>query len=84
MASDDIHLNSPRRQDRQKRWGVIPEEVIEYAGMGVKDSLSSLGTSEEGISSQEAKRRLGRYGPNELKQEHGITPLQIFINQFKS
>ena len=46
--------------------------------------LTSLGTSRNGISEEEAKRRLERYGPNELKEEKRITPLKIFLNQFKS
>ncbi|MFH0897241.1 MAG: cation-transporting P-type ATPase [Candidatus Bathyarchaeota archaeon] len=46
--------------------------------------LSSLGTSRDGISEEEAKKRLERYGPNELKEEKRTTPLEIFVNQFKS
>ena len=38
----------------------------------------------KGLSSTEATRRLGTYGPNELTKEKGVTPLMLFVNQFKN
>ena len=46
--------------------------------------LKSLGTNREGLSDEEAHSRLEKYGPNELREEKKVTPLQIFIGQFKS
>jgi Ca2+-transporting ATPase len=46
--------------------------------------LSLLNTSRNGISEEEAKRRLEQYGPNELKEEKKTTSLEILANQFKS
>ena len=43
-----------------------------------------LNTSRNGISEEEAKRRLEQYGPNELKEEKKTAPLEILVNQFKS
>lgn len=37
-----------------------------------------------GLSAEEAKLRLERYGYNELKKEKGLSPLTIFINQFRN
>ncbi|NTU41599.1 MAG: HAD-IC family P-type ATPase, partial [Nitrospirales bacterium] len=44
-----------------------------------EDSGSSL----SGLSSAEALRRLGEYGPNELREKAGKTPFMIFIDQFR-
>ena len=46
--------------------------------------LSLLNTSRNGISEEEAKKRLEQYGPNELKEEKKTTSLKILANQFKS
>jgi len=37
-----------------------------------------------GLAPQEAARRLGQYGPNELTQEEMASPWQLFFNQFKN
>ncbi len=39
---------------------------------------------EKGLSSEEAKKRLGEYGLNVLAQEHKLTYTSLFIKQFKS
>ena len=41
-----------------------------------------LDTDEDGIASEEAKARLEKYGYNELQETGGISPLQMFLNQF--
>lgn len=46
--------------------------------------LTQLSASAVGLSAQEAARRLTADGPNELKEGKSISPLQIFIAQFKS
>ena len=46
--------------------------------------LKELGTSTSGLSDSEAKKRLEKYGPNEIKEEKKISPLKIFLSQFKS
>ncbi len=50
----------------------------------VKHVLSELKTTKSGLSDEEAKRRLSKYGPNEiaLKRKRSITTL--FLKQFKS
>ncbi len=58
---------------------------IEAYRLGEKEVIKLFGTSlEKGLSDSEAKKRLEEYGYNELKKEKGITPFQIFINQFKN
>ncbi|MEM2875503.1 MAG: HAD-IC family P-type ATPase, partial [Candidatus Bathyarchaeia archaeon] len=45
--------------------------------------LQDLKASLNGLSSDEARRRLEEYGPNELEEAKKITALEIFLNQFK-
>jgi Ca2+-transporting ATPase len=49
-----------------------------------QQALQSLRSSEHGLSEQEAQSRLEEFGLNELRKERRITPLEIFVNQFKS
>ncbi|MEM1674616.1 MAG: HAD-IC family P-type ATPase [Candidatus Bathyarchaeia archaeon] len=56
-----------------KPWHAMREEEV----------LEALKTSREGLSSEEAKRRLVEYGPNKLIEKGGVNPLKIFLNQFK-
>jgi len=49
-----------------------------------KEVLKKLETSEHGLSSHEASIRLKKYGKNELKQIAKVSPLFIFLTQFKS
>lgn len=39
---------------------------------------------DRGLAPQEAARRLGQYGSNELTQEEKASPWQLFFNQFKN
>jgi len=47
-------------------------------------ALQELSASKEGLSSEEAAKRLQQYGLNELKEKEKISPLKIFIKQFQS
>jgi Mg2+-importing ATPase len=46
--------------------------------------LESLGTAPQGLSSEDAARRLKVYGPNRLRPKKRSDPLTLFIGQFKS
>ncbi|RJS83261.1 cation-translocating P-type ATPase [Candidatus Bathyarchaeota archaeon] len=48
-----------------------------------EEVLRILDTSVRGLSDEEARRRLEKYGPNELKETRKVTALSIFLNQFK-
>ena len=45
--------------------------------------LNELKVDQQGLSSEEVKHRLDEFGYNELKEKKKVTPLQIFLNQFK-
>ncbi len=38
----------------------------------------------QGLSAEEVGKRLARFGPNELKQEKKISPLTLFLGQFRN
>ncbi|MBI5383330.1 MAG: cation-translocating P-type ATPase [Verrucomicrobia bacterium] len=46
--------------------------------------LAQLGSTTDGLTTQEARQRLTTNGPNELKEGKRISPFQIFLGQFKS
>ena len=50
----------------------------------VEEVLAQVASTADGLSSQEAAQRLATNGPNELKEGKPISPLQIFLDQFKS
>ena len=54
-----------------------------HHAIDIEEVLRSLGTSHEGLSSEEAQRRLQEFGYNELVERKRVTPLQIFLSQFK-
>ncbi|MEO5954069.1 MAG: cation-translocating P-type ATPase [Nitrospiraceae bacterium] len=49
-----------------------------------EEVLAQLGSSATGLSATEAGQRLAANGPNELKEGKRISPLLIFLGQFKS
>jgi Ca2+-transporting ATPase len=46
--------------------------------------IEHLESEKSGLSEEEASRRLGVFGPNELKEEKKTTALELLIGQFKS
>lgn len=47
----------------------------------LEEVLKKLTTSRKGLSAEEAQKRLGEYGPNEIP-EHKISPLRKFLGYF--
>ncbi|PIU40940.1 MAG: ATPase [Candidatus Omnitrophica bacterium CG07_land_8_20_14_0_80_42_15] len=56
-----------------KKWW---QADIEEAGKALSANLIS------GLSAEDARTRLDKYGPNKLKEEKGISPLSLFFGQF--
>lgn len=57
---------------------------MEWHAVPVKSALERLRSFEGGLSSPEAARRLERHGPNSIAVERKISPLHIFIGQFRN
>lgn len=52
--------------------------------MTVEEAIEALETSPQGLSGEEARRRLVEFGPNELIEEERKSPITLFLEQFKS
>lgn len=59
------------------------EQQLHYYRLTVDESLKSLQTSKDGLSNQEAQKRLETYGPNELKIKPKESPLLTYLRQYK-
>lgn len=55
-----------------------------WHALSVKEVLTSLKTSKAGLSSEEADKRLKKYGENRLPEKPRFTYLGVAISQFKS
>jgi len=51
--------------------------------MEIREVMKELKVDHKGLTSKEASERLQKYGYNELVEKKRISPLQIFLNQFK-
>mgnify|MGYP000605789349 CR=1 FL=1 len=58
----------------QSSWSLSSGEVTERLGLD----------PDQGLSKDEARKRLHSYGPNRLRQKQKVTAWQLLINQFKS
>ncbi|MBK7453885.1 MAG: HAD-IC family P-type ATPase [Anaerolineales bacterium] len=56
----------------------------DWHSQSAEDVLTQLGSSANGLSAQEAAQRLEADGSNEIKEGKRISPVQIFLGQFKS
>lgn len=57
--------------------------VAAWHSMKTEEATSALRSGPEGLSRNEVEQRLREFGLNELRERKGVTPLQIFLGQFK-
>lgn len=57
---------------------------MDWYQLNVKDVYNKLGTSEKGLTDEEARQRIEQYGQNTLAEEEEISRLKIFLHQFAS
>jgi len=57
---------------------------MDYYNKSEKEVLSSFNSALNGLSNAEARKRLAKYGFNELKETYKTPALTIFLSQFKS
>lgn len=63
----------------------VPASASAWHTLAAKNSLELLNSDRDcGLTSQDAADRLQRYGPNELTEEAGRSPLEILWDQFKN
>lgn len=55
-----------------------------WYNLEVSEVLTSLDSKREGLSQEEAQRRLAQCGPNELVEKEKISPWKILLEQFKN
>ena len=58
--------------------------MSDYYSLSVSEAIKLLNSSEEGLSKEDAKKRLNDYGYNELKRKKSITAFDIFLSQFRN
>ena len=69
------HLNQFRRDDTLS---------TEWHSLSTEEALSRLDSGEDGLSPDDAARRLEEYGPNELVRLDRPSPARIFLHQFEN
>ncbi len=57
---------------------------MNWHGLSEKEVLEKLGSSKDGLNSEEVGKRISEFGRNELKKTRHFNALKIFLNQFKS
>ena len=62
----------------------MPESIKNFSELATEQVLAELKTSESGLSSKEARRRLEEFGKNKLPEAKSKTSWKIFIEQFQS
>jgi P-type Ca2+ transporter type 2C len=60
------------------------QQSSEYHSQKVEGVMSILQSGKSGLSTDEAKARLSRFGFNELSKRKTISPWMLFLEQFKS
>ena len=58
--------------------------MVDYYTLSTSEAIKSLKTSKNGLTKNEAEKRLEEFGYNELQKEKRLTALTIFISQFKN
>jgi len=57
---------------------------LSYWSISADEAIKQLGSSASGLSQNSARELLKRVGPNTIKSKERVTPLGLFLNQFKS
>ncbi len=79
----DLHGVSPRIPLARKSSTPAIKQPS-YWTKSTSDLFQELHSSPQGLSQSEAEQRLEQVGPNMLRARREVTPLLLFLNQFKS
>ena len=61
-----------------------PAEETDWHACAPADVFDRLGTDEAGLTSEDAAERLAAYGPNAIRESESVSPLAIFVSQFRN
>ena len=53
-----------------------------WHSLSAKEALDKLDSNPNGLTFQEAQKRITLFGPNELKKQKGKSPLKLLLGQF--
>jgi Ca2+-transporting ATPase len=56
---------------------------VQWHSLAAEEVFKKIGSRREGLSSDEAKRRLQQYGPNKIHEEKQISPWEILTRQLR-
>ena len=59
-------------------------EERNWHSLSVDEALGSLTSSKDGLSLEEAQKRLTQFGPNELRKEKTVSWWLMLLGQFKN
>jgi len=59
-----------------------PDETTAYWAMSSDEALTHFRSTPQGLTAEEAQRRLSEYGPNLLKPRRHASALTVFLRQF--
>jgi len=62
----------------------MKEKFINWHSLSLETIFKKIGSSKNGLSESEAKKRLKRFGLNRLPEEKKLAGFKIFLEQFKS
>jgi len=73
-----------RRGDADRTRAAQEQPAVRWHSLAVDEAYQGVGSGPEGLTSEEARRRLELHGPNVLERTSADGPLQIFLRQFES
>jgi Ca2+-transporting ATPase len=56
----------------------------DWHNLSAEETLSKIGSAPRGLSEEEARKRLEKFGPNEIIETRKISTFKIFLSQFKN
>jgi Mg2+-importing ATPase len=59
-------------------------DASDFWSMPQKELFALVETSKDGLTGEDARRRLGKYGPNRFESKKRTTILTLVVNQFRS
>lgn len=62
----------------------VQVRAVDWHSLSVNEAFSKLDSVKNGLSSQEAGKRLEEFGLNKIVEEGGLSPVRIFLYQFKN